>query len=45
MKKGYVISCITTNHGGEFKNHDLQNFCNNFSIDHQFSSLRSLQQN
>ena len=44
-EKGYVISCIRSDHGGEFENHDFKNFCNNFSKEHQFSSPRNLQQN
>ena len=44
-KRGYVISHIKSDHGGEFKNHDFENFRNKFSIEHQFSSPRILQQN
>lgn len=43
--KKCAIFCIKNDHGGEFENHDFENFCNNFGIKHQFSSLRTLQQN
>ena len=36
---------IRSNHGGEFENHDFKIFCNNFGIEHQFSSPRTPQQN
>ena len=39
-EKGYAISYIKSDYGGEF-----ENFSNNFSIMHQFSSLRTPQQN
>ena len=41
----YVISCIRSDHGGEFENHAFENFCNDFGIEHQFSSPRTPQQN
>ena len=44
-EKGYIISCIRSDHGGEFENHAYESFCNNFGIVHQFSSPRTLQQN
>ena len=44
-EKGYSISCIRSDHGGEFENHAFENFCNDFGIEHQFSSPRTPQQN
>ena len=38
-EKGYVISCIRSDHSGEFENHAFDHFCNDFGIEHQFSSL------
>ena len=37
-EKGYSITCIRSNHDGEFENHAFENFCNDFGIEHQFSS-------
>ena len=42
-EKGYSITCIRSDHGGEFDAFD--NFCNDFGIEHQFSSPRTPQQN
>ncbi|KAH9743821.1 hypothetical protein KPL70_003436 [Citrus sinensis] len=44
-EKGYSIACIRSDHGGEFENHAFENFCNDFGIEHQFSSPRTPQQN
>ncbi|KAH9735120.1 hypothetical protein KPL71_017636 [Citrus sinensis] len=44
-EKGYFITCIRSDHGGEFENHAFENFCNDFGIEHQFSSPRTPQQN
>ncbi|KAH9697997.1 hypothetical protein KPL71_023833 [Citrus sinensis] len=44
-KKGYSISCIKSDHGGKFENHAFETFCNDFGIEHQFSSPRTPQQN
>ncbi|KAH9751239.1 hypothetical protein KPL71_014213 [Citrus sinensis] len=44
-EKGYSITCIRSDHGGEFENHAFANFCNDFGIEHQFSSPRTSQQN
>ena len=30
----YVISCMRSDHGGEFENHAFENFCNDFGIEH-----------
>ncbi|KAH9697749.1 Integrase catalytic domain-containing protein [Citrus sinensis] len=44
-EKGYGIVCIRSDHGGEFENHAFETFCNDFGIEHQFSSPRTPQQN
>ncbi|KAH9734859.1 Integrase catalytic domain-containing protein [Citrus sinensis] len=44
-EKGYSITCIRSDHGGEFENHAFENFCNDFGIEHQFSSPRTPQKN
>ncbi|KAH9725263.1 Integrase catalytic domain-containing protein [Citrus sinensis] len=44
-EKGYSITCIRSDHGGEFENHAFENFCNDFGIEHPFSSPRTPQQN
>ncbi|KAH9649201.1 Integrase catalytic domain-containing protein [Citrus sinensis] len=44
-EKGRDIICIRSDHRGEFENHAFENFCNNLSIEHQFSSPRTPQQN
>ncbi|KAH9744417.1 Integrase catalytic domain-containing protein [Citrus sinensis] len=44
-EKGYGIACIRSDHEGEFENHAFEIFCNDFGIEHQFSSPRTPQQN
>ena len=44
-EKGYSITCIRIDHGGEFENHAFENFYNDFGIQHQYSSPKTLQQN
>ncbi|XP_075098897.1 uncharacterized protein LOC142175799 [Nicotiana tabacum] len=44
-EKGYYISTIRSDHGGEFESRDFENFCNDQGISHDFSSPRSPQQN
>lgn len=44
-EKGYAISCIRTDYGGDFENLAFEGFCNNLGIKHQFSSPRTPQQN
>ena len=44
-EKGYTISCIRSDHSREFQNHAFERFCNDFDIEHQFSSPRTPQQN
>ena len=39
------ISCISSDHGGEFENHLFENFCDEHGIEHQFSCPRTPQQN
>ena len=42
-ERGYSITCIRSDHGREFENHAFENFCNDFGIEHQFSSPRTPQ--
>jgi len=44
-EKGYYISTIRSDHGGEFESRAFENFCNDQGISHNFSSPRSPQQN
>ena len=44
-KIGFCITSIRSDHGGEFENHAFENFCNENDISHNFSSLRTPQQN
>ena len=44
-EKGYSITCIRSDHGGEFENHAFENFCNDLGIEHKFLSPRTPQQN
>ena len=44
-EKGFCIYTIRSNHGGEFKNHSFEKFCNENDISHNFSSARTPQQN
>ena len=44
-EKGYTITSIRSDHGGEFDNLALENFCNENSFEHNFSSPRTPQQN
>ncbi|XP_075082976.1 uncharacterized protein LOC142166947 [Nicotiana tabacum] len=43
--KGYYISTIISDHGGDFGSRAFENFCNDQGISHNFSSPRSPQQN
>ena len=45
MKKSVLISTIRSDHGGEFENHVLKEFCDQNGIVHNFSSPRTPQQN
>ena len=45
MKKGFCITSIRLDHGGEFENHSFENFCNENGISHNFSSPGTPQQN
>ena len=42
-EKGFMISCIKTDHGGEFENQDFSSFCDDAGI--TFSTLYTPQQN
>ena len=40
-----MVSSIWSDHDGEFQNLDFQNFCESNGYNHNFSTLRNLQQN
>ena len=40
-----MISSIRSDHGGEFQNHDFQEFCELNRYNHNFSTPRNPQQN
>ncbi|CAL9098094.1 unnamed protein product, partial [Musa textilis] len=40
-----MISSIRSDHGGEFQNHDFQNFCEINGYNHNISTPRNPQQN
>ena len=44
-EKGFMISSIRSDHGGEFQNRDFQEFCKSNGYNHNFSTLRNPQQN
>ncbi|KAK4853849.1 hypothetical protein QYF36_015589 [Acer negundo] len=46
-KTSYIksIKKIRNDHGKEFENASFENFCNSLDISHEFSALRTLQQN
>ena len=44
-EKGFMISSIRSDHGGEFQNHDFQEFCELNGYNHNFSTPRNPQQN
>ena len=44
-EKGFVTTCIRSDHGREFENVDFENYCNENGIDHIFSALITPQQN
>ncbi len=44
-EKGFCISTIRSDHGGEFENESFQTFCEENGIFHNFSSPRTPQQN
>ena len=43
--KNITIISIKSDHGSEFDNHQFKNFCNEIGINHNFSVLRTPQQN
>ena len=45
LEKGYLISKIRSNHWGEFENKSFEKFCNQHSFSHNFSALKTPQQN
>ena len=42
---GHSLVCPRSDHGKEFKNLSFINFCNEHGVDHNFSVLRTPQQN
>ena len=44
-EKGFCITSIRSDYGGEFENHFFEIFCNENDISHNFSSPRTPQQN
>ena len=44
-EKGFCISSIKFDHGGEFTNHVFESFCNEHNISHCLSSPKTPQQN
>ena len=44
-KKDFSIQNIQSDHGTEFENQDFEKFCDEKSIDHNFSVPRIIQQN
>ena len=44
-EKGPTLINVRSDHGGEFKNHDFESFCNEHGYDHNFFAPRTLQQN
>ena len=44
-EKGYTITSIRSDHGGEFDNNALEAFCNEYGFEHNFSAPRTPQQN
>ena len=42
-EKGSMISSIRSDHGGEFQNHDFQEFCEFNGYNHNFSTPRNPQ--
>jgi len=44
-EKNYTFASIKTDHGREFQNENFEMFCEKFGIQHNFSALRTPQQN
>ena len=42
---GHSLVCLRSDHGKEFENLSIVNFCNEHGVDHNFSALRTPQQN
>ena len=43
-EKGFIITCIRSDHGREFENIDFEEYCNEHGINHNFSAPRILQE-
>ena len=44
-EKGYTITSIRSDHGGEFDNDALESFCKEYDFEHNFLAPRIPQQN
>ncbi|CAH9110852.1 unnamed protein product [Cuscuta epithymum] len=44
-EKGYTITCIRSDRGGEFRNSEFSAYCDDHGIDHNLSAPRTPQQN
>ena len=44
-EKGFIISCVRSDHEREFENVEFEGFCDEHGIEHNFSALRTPQQN
>ena len=44
-EKGFIISCIRSDHGRKFENVEFEGFCDEHGIEHNFSAPRTPQQN
>ena len=44
-EKGFIISCIRSDHGRKYKNVDFESFCDEHEIEHNFSAPITPQQN
>ncbi|GAB2272695.1 hypothetical protein Dimus_038989 [Dionaea muscipula] len=44
-EKGFVVTSIRSDHGGEFENEHFKEFCDELGINHNFSAPRTPQQN
>ena len=44
-EKGLTLISVRSDHGDEFENHGFETFCNEHGYDHNFSALKTPQQN
>ena len=44
-EKGFAITCIRSDYGREFENIDFEEYCNEYGINHNFSTSKTPQQN